>query len=354
MNFKRNKIAIQKESAELTLKDENSYYKYVFGVSIVYMKVLGLFHFKSDHVALKCYRLFAILCCRVCFAKFLTSFQFFYGTSESFNKNLVIKICMALWLLVNSIHITLSFPIMEIETYKNDFLRKLHELLKQDDNLEQDLKSLRRKFFFIFLISFLLFISQMATVFLSYFGPKDLENLFGVALAPYSTNSTVGSNAFYRLSETGLMIYPGAVWTTFIFSLFAELLVVERLLKNFNKKLEQFIQTANAEVTQDLEKFEENFEKLRQDHLRHCDLISSLNKCYKLIISTFLIFYQASNLLVLYVMSNWTNNCITGILAFAYPFWLSTNTFIIAVTLYSSSQISVLVAFFFIFKQMFM
>ena len=344
MVFRSIKIGVLENlpTRELAFKDDNAYYKYVFRLPIFYMKALGLFHFKSDHFAFKFYRLFTLVCCWFCFAKFLTSFKFFYGVSEAFNKNLVLKLCMAIWLLVNSIHMLLSFCIMEKKSYKNEYLHRLNEILKKDESPEQNLKKLRQKFIVIFLISFILLAANMVSLILSFFGPKDLEDLFGMALSPYQ-NTTVGDNVYYRLFQTSIFFYPSAVWTTVIFYFIAELLLVQTILNTFNMRFEKFIQTANNETNQVSEDVENNFEILRQEHLKHCELVASLNKCYKHIVSTTVIFYQASNLLLLYVISNWSSFCITGISAFAYPFWLVTNTLIIAVCLYFSSQIIILV-----------
>lgn len=343
------KLKNELPSIEQACYDENICYKYIHKIPLIYLRLLGLIHFKGDHKLIKCYRIFVIVCCWVCWVKFISVFEIFYGNSEPFNKNLILKICILIWVGIQCIHTTTMFIIMEKESYKNEFIRKLNYFLKKDENLQKSLIRLRKKVFLMFFVLFIFLILNTILNFLSFFGPKEFEPIFVYFLAPFHhPGDLVGNNAFYRLFQIYLIFCCSAVWTTLIVHFSTDCLTVEKILEDFNVKFSQYVfrveklATSIVDINAQLN-LEDEFESLRMEHLKLCDLVLSLNKCNMVIVSSALIFYQASNLLIIYVISGWTSNCINGISAFTYPFWLITNVMIIAICIYRASQIFVFV-----------
>ena len=321
---------------------------------LIYFRLLGMFHLKQDHVAIKVYSLVMI---GVAWINFLKSFTAL-NLNDPFDKVMVMKIISILWLGVNAVNSLIFYVICETEDRFSLMVEKIDKLLKRPEVTLKS-KCCRKISFAVHLlcfISFMIIVGNMACYTLSFFGPPSFIELYGVMLTPASPDDPVGSNVAYRLLNEALGLVTTFSWASHFIMYLSNLVILKQILLNFNEKFSQFIQksvidspeavanSANTNLDGPLRVVtEDEFERFQNWSLEITSLLDTANECYKHFLALTLACYGPMIFLLLSVVVKWSENNITGILAVVYPFWSTMSISILGSTLFFASKINTLV-----------
>ena len=354
---------------------ESLYVRKFMRLPLIYLRCIGTFHLKSDNIVIKLYNGFMIACMLFNFFKYFPVFR----SATSFDKYLVINICFLLWLGVNALHSVLFFYLTEKRSKLNLLIQKTDRLLERVESFESS-KSYKRSYFIILFLhaaSVSIIISNLAIGALSYYGPSTFAGLFATTFTPFSADDPVGQSPYYKAFVFFLLATSTFGWASYFIFFLSNLVIFKFLLGEFNEQFDKFVHKcvvdsteekrdrdpvfnfvsgdpANTDANSDLEATsieqrqsvtEDDFEHFRLWNLELGSLLRTANDCFKEFLTLSLLSYGPLIFLILFVVSNWTGNCITGILAFAYPFWLVAAAVILGACLHFSAQINTMVRF---------
>jgi len=355
----------QRDTAENALPkfEERNLYEETMRIPLLIMKCIGLYHKKSDPFWHKIYPILTLISL---WALFLKTFPVFRGES-SFSAALIIKVVSISWSFSITLLSTILFLNREKANRETNLIEQLNVLL----NYEFDAKLLRRlriKLVIINIIFLLFSLANCVILVVSLFGPKELFSAFSIMLSPFHNEKWAQESVPLKLFMALLGFICSIYWSMTVATYLNHSLILDNILVNFNHKFKKFVQSSviasfdsedidktfsltcdqsiyNKEKDEKKVVCEYVFEKHRIWHLKICSAIRQADKCYSEFIALTLIIYITISFPLIYVMSNWSGNCITGILQFAYPYWLIAAILILAIILWSSSRINSLVSF---------
>jgi hypothetical protein len=341
-------------------------YEEVMQIPLKMLRCLGLYHCKTDRFWFKLYSIFYLAAIWLFLFKFFTAFL---GES-SFSAKLIYKIVTALWLFTCCSLASILFFNQE-KSNREVSLSKQFSLLLCYEFSSDKVRKLKKNLLIKYLIFLFSSFFNSISIFLSLFGPEELFNAFSNFLAPFQSSEWAQDSIPYKLF-TALMGSLNSIYMTMTVATFlSHSQILEALLTNFNEKFTEFNQTSiiasedrsessNKKSTmnnnpsqhdffqniKDKERrtvSENEFERFRIWHLNVCLAVKQVDKCYSEFLALILAAYITISFLLIYVMSNWSGNCVSGILQAAYPFWFITSIAILALVLRVASQINTLV-----------
>ena len=339
-------------SKKLIHTDEDSIYlSCLMKHELIYFRAIGMIHLKEDHIAVKVYNVVMMV---LAWANFIKSFTAL-DLGAAFDKVMVIKIVSILWLGVNAINISIFYYISEKEDRLNLMIKKIDRLLKRQDPNAKCRKRIRVAIFVLTLISAMILVTNLACLTVSFFGPPSFIQLFGIMLTPANPDDPVGSNAAYRLLNEALTMVTTFAWGSHVIFYLSNLVILKQILLNYNEKFVEFISASEINSSEMIDckdscfggprlVSEDEFEYYLNWNLEITSLLDTANECFKHFLGLVLVSYGPITFLLLFIMSNWSGNDITGILAVVYPFWLIVATSILCSTLYFASKINTLVS----------
>lgn len=308
---------------------------------IILMRIFGLYHKKKDNWYLKGYSLFIIIILWFSFARFFSLFDFWHGKYESLSAQLVYKIIIILWSFANVMNGTLFFINQEKNSRENQLIIDISFYLHKYSN--KKLKLLKNKIFIYFLIGFFGSGFNSISGIISLFGPDYFYEAFFSFLAPFHKAKWSKHNIPFKIFNNILLSYTSFFWMITICNYLAHCEMIAFIFKNFNQEFRNLVDNkllvSQKIIENNSYEFEEKFDKLRKKHLKICNIIRQMNKCYKEFIGITLLIYIAIVLLIVYIMSDWNGNCINGIMAILYPYWVASGLIIIILTVVFGSKI---------------
>ena len=334
------------------------------------LRICGLYHRKSDHIALKIY---AILLCLIDWSNFARSLSSYSG-SDTLSAELFLKIIFSDWLLVVSCTSTIIFINHEISDRYDSLMRNIYSIFEMKIVSIRE-KVVRKHIYIIYGVTSVFACLNTAGLLVSYFGPKVLYNGFRLFLAPFHYSDWAANCVPLKLCFSALITVTISHWYLPVALYLSHALVVIELLKSFNSTFENFIKN-NIIVPKDsseLEKSvptnqeenlfienkkkacvcEDSLEKFRLFHLKLAFLVQLLDKCYKEFIAVTILFYTIGILLMFYIMSDWNGNCVEGILTVFYPFWTIVSSIFLLVIIIFAAIINSQVIYSFIQSKLF-
>ena len=302
---------------------------------IMLLRICGLYHRKSDHIALKIY---TIILCLVDWSN-LVRLVLSYNISENLSAKVFLRIIFTDWLLGVSCASTLIFINQEISDRYDALMRHLFSLFEMKVVCIRE-KVLRKHIYIIYGIASAIATINTAGLLVSYFGPKILYNGFRLFLSPYHYSVEANDCVPLKLAFSALITVTIFHWYLCVAVYLSHVLVVIELFRSFNSTFEGFIknniivskdssesvsnnQEENVFIESKKKAFvcEDSLEKFRLFHLKLAFLVKLLDRCYKEFIGVTMLFYTIGILLMFYIMSDWNGNCVEGILTVLYPFW---------------------------------
>ena len=333
----------QKDISIIKINSSNcKIYCEIMRYPIILMRIFGLYHKNKDRWYVKAYSLFIITIMWLSFARLFSLFDFWFGKHESLSAQLVYKIIFILWCFANVMNGTLFFINQEKNSRENQLILEISFYLDSYSN--KKLRFLKKKIFLYFLIGFFGSGFNSVSGIISLFGPDYFYEAFFSFLAPFHKTTWARHNTPYKVFNNILLSYTSFFWMITICNYLAHCEMIAFIFENFNQEFRNLVNKkvllSQKIVSEDnLYELEDKFDQLRKKHLKICKIIRQMNKCYKDFIGITLLIYITIVLLLVYIMSDWNGNCIQGIMAILYPFWLVSGLMIIILTVIFGAKI---------------
>jgi hypothetical protein len=347
---------------ELTKKIETSRHSSkpnLMKYPLLILRIFGLYHKKGDPYAIA----IAILNWFNLF-RFMSAYYFWWGGSESFSAPLVLKIIANLWLFACSFNTTIIYLNQEIKSRQPTLLENFYSLMELKGEHFR-VKRLKKVIYIIFAMCLSVSIFNTMAIFISMFGPKFLFAAFKVFLAPFQDSDWAAESVPYKLAISFMMAIMSFHWTLAYALYLAHAMIVIEFFNVFNLKFSRFTKMSilvskessildksiptdqNENIFIDTKEktcvCELKLEEFRITHLKLSFVVHLLDRCYKQFIAVTLVFYIMIILLVLYIISDWSGSCISGLLVVLYPFWMIISLLILMLTVIFASRIHFLV-----------
>lgn len=346
--------------------EENSikdYYAELMKFPLKILRLVGLYHQKSDHLAFKAYCFTIQIVLWFNFVKMLTVFDFFWAKSEAFSTKLFMKICFTIWTFVCAILATMIFINQEFKNRESDLQTQINLLyyFYSDKDSKKDRK-FSRKITAFFLGSLSLLSINCVFMLLSMFGISSFFPAFAFLLAPYHETEWARESIAFKLFMTFVGLIASLYWILTTVYYVTNCWIVLNFLDDFNERFEKFIkeniivsnnsQRLNKKVLcslkeniyfKTLEKTytcQEELEYFRIWHLKLSNAIGILDNCYKHFLGFAIISYTVISLVLVYLMIDWTGNCISGILQIMVPYWCIANLGMLTIKIVFASKLN--------------
>jgi hypothetical protein len=346
-------------------------YASIFGFTNLIKKIIGIYHSKTDCRLIKFYRIVMLTILWLNFFKSFITYDF--NGSNFVLSNFVLRALLSIWSFICAFNATILFIMDEFDVIsKFNLINYTNFLFHSYASFYKNTKSLRFLKLRVNLIFFMMltfgFINSLATV-VSFFGPKYFYPAFVYCLAPFHETTWVYDQIWLKLFFTLIIIQSSFYWTLSIADYASNCFVIIHMFSVFNKSFKIFIQSGvivdkhENEIYRDttIENLNENvyvdfkvkvnvgeeqFDFFHLWHSKLCIIVDELNKCYTHFVGVSLIFYVLQVLLLLYVLSNWKESCIFGVLKIVYPFWTIVSIYIMLLLIVPASIINSQVIFF--------
>ena len=202
--------------------------------------------------------------------------------------------------------------------------------------------------------------ANTAAIIISLFGPKVLFNGFRLFLAPFHKADWAAESIPYKIFITFLISVTSFHWCLTVAMFLSHAVILIEMMRRFNARFNNWVEKSilvSGDSSNDVEKSiltnnetnifidlnektcvgESQLEKYRILHLKLAYLVHLLDDCYKEMLGVMIVFYINAVLLLLYIMSDWSGNCVTGIFAALYPFWtIASASFLIIVIIFAA------------------
>lgn len=315
---------------------------YILKYSNTILRIFGLFHRHDDNLVFKLYAL--ALCAIDIFnaARFFTAYGFVYGELESFSTGLVLKIVTHLWLINIAFMGFLIYLNQERPSRERHLIQNYHALvdLKGDVGQQANLQIIIHSVYGVNLLMGIVNIGMLA---FSLFGPKSYFIGVKYYLAPFHRSDWTANNIGVKIACLILIALSSFRWCLSNAIFIAHMIILIEFFRNFNRNFEQFVARSilsarkpslfqrSMSANQDANVFintkrktcvsELQFEQFRITHLKLSYAVQLLSNCYREFAGITVITRTAIIFLLLYIMSDWNGNCVSGISAFLCPFW---------------------------------
>lgn len=310
---------------------------------LVLMRIFGLYHKKTDRLICKIYSFCLIAILWVYFGLYLTNFNRIHKLSAS----LFLVIMTSAWLLSVILISTILFFNQEFDSRQPQLVKELTKNLLADKKSSKIITKLTFKVAFIFSIAILLSISNSLSFCITFFVFEEVNSLENY-IAPFQH---LKYNTPCRIIFLGILILASFHWLLSIALFCSHCLILIDLFKSFNKEFGDFIDRHTLVSNDYIQQVESN-EKIAYDkdlevyrcwYLRLILTVGILDKFYKHIIAVIMAAYVSLICLGLYIMSDWSGNCIRGMMEVFYPLWLFVGISILFLVILSASKLNILV-----------
>lgn len=332
------------------------------------LRLIGLYHKKTDPFWLKAYSFSFCLINWFNFIRFLSNYKIFWGQSEEFSATLALKIIITMWLFSTAFNSTLIYVNQEMESRQQALVKNFCTIFESKKKL--NFRKQKLKHYIVFVLAFMFTLINFSVVLVGFFGPKAFFAQFKSFLAPLHDSEWAADCIPFKIIAS-LLIMPTFFHTTFSYAIYlSHTFVMIEFLHVFNAEFAKFTKTSilvsafsvKISVPQPIidndqienvfieEKREicneEKFEEFRVLHLKLSHCVHLLDICYRQFIGITILIYIVNILLELYIVSNWSGNCVSGLLAGLYPFWLIDSFGALFVIVICAAKIHLLVRFF--------
>lgn len=323
---------------------------------LITMRLFGFHHEKSDKLILKIYPSIVLILLWANFIKMFSTFNIFYSEDEPFSADLVLKIVTLIWIFECSCNATIIFINESFTSREPKLIEKINECLDKFEDVDKITKKSRLYVNIMLAIAIITGVFNEITCLISLFGPKELRSLFILLLAPFQRSSWAVESVPFKLFNSFMFIFLSMSWSLCVAYYISHCQIIIQTLKSFNERMSKFIENSiiisNDNEDECLKEYndsnlkfstENEFEQFRLNHLKICSSVKQLDKCYNQFIGMNLLSAIPIICILLYTLADWTNNCITGVKVFAFPFWLLVHFVIIFIIIWFAAKINTLV-----------
>lgn len=343
-----NEMSVKEEMATISIEDEVNHsleslpecdlLKYPNKL----LRIVGLFHRKDDKLILKAYTISLCLIDLINLIRLMLSYEIIYGRSEPALAVLILKVICTIWFFVCFCSSLIIFINNECPRREQAFLNSAYHMIELSPGYCRQ-KKLRFTVYLIYSIvgSLTLFAALFFSVAL--LGPKVLFNGVSLFLSPFHTSDWAIDSTPFKILILLLCIVSTAHCLLSNAVFLAHTVIPIELICKFNSDF-MGLARQNVLVTNEstLRKTiatnriksvmidtkaktcfsEDRFDEFRIRYLKIAFVVERLDECFKELIAIIVVAYTIALLLLLYIVSDWSGNCVTGILNVLYPYWI--------------------------------
>ncbi len=326
--------------------EPSKYYSDIMKYPCVVMRLSGLYCKSGDRKLIKAYNILVLCLIWYNTLKSINWFNIVNGSgTDPFNGYLVYKIVVVIWLVMCSVHGLLVFAI-QLNVNKIDKVEEMTNILFQYEQTPvKTVRVLKRTCFILLNICLLSSLINCAVGLLGLFSSDQLFfSAFTNLICVYNPDQYVSVPPVFKVFSWITFIYTNQAWFMSFGYFLGHVILICKLSKSFNIVFERFASSRKKSPLPGLDvdslSDEEYFNELFEWYLKLVALVRVSNKCFTQFIGVSLVSYLPITLLLLFIISNWTGNCITGIFEVLYPFWLILAVLFLFGTILSTSRIS--------------
>nr|QVK45643.1 G protein-coupled receptor [Proales similis] len=342
-------------------------FEQMVGQNRLLMRIFGMYHRKTDPVYLKIYPLTIVVLLWLNFLRFFSVYGFWYGETFDLSTSTVYQIINHLWILSCALNTTIVF----INNESANRIARLYttfSILLEHETSEQkkDIKGLNKRINILMAMALMIGAFNSFAVYLSYFGPDLFFSAFSPHLAPFHKSDWAKHNVPYKLLVAIINTILSVGWMLAVKQLFADCFIVCFFYKQFNKKFEEMTRSSiltsddDPELDQSVESnfdevvvhcsktklktliSESTFEKHRIWHLKISFCVPLMDSCYSLMLTICITVYSTIALMIIFVLTGPSYNCVDPILKVMLPFWVFCGSFLVVMMILIASEISTL------------
>lgn len=358
-------IDLKEKECDLTSSVYDNFIRY----PKVILRMVGLYHRKSDRLILKIYRLGCMTLLWINTIRFILSIDIFRGKKpEPFSSNFILKIILFIWSFSVSFNSTIIFYNQEKDSRESKFLDYFYAMLNYKGN---NLKMTKKVVYLMFIVATMIGLLNCIALVAGVFGPEEFFKVFSIYLSPFGDDAWAKESIVYKASISFITCIGPMNWLTALAYFLTHTSLVIMLFENYVFKFKKFVHKSvltskdnpklyrekvlNHERLLDEQSVcwdsmrkiyvcENELDNFRQWHLKLSYLVSLLDNCYKEIIAVNLFCNLIIILLMLYLISDWAGNCMSGLVALLVPFWLIACLILALVIVIFSAKIMLLVS----------
>jgi hypothetical protein len=310
---------------EILIEPRNEYFK-ILRYPLIIHRVFGLYQSITSNIYTKAYSILILVIVWYNVLKSIYTYNSINGSgADTFDAVLVLKIISTLWLILCATYASTAFMMQRDKNKIDKFIHLYNELIDYEERSEHHLKWVKIKCYIIYALAMMLCITNSIACIVAFFSTDSLYGAFAGFLSPAQNTDWVFKSTAYKLFAWVLMVYSTAAWV-FPFSQFVvNCVMLYGPIDTFNDAFQRFVNTnerrnlpnTNIERLSD----EEYFNELRNWYLKLSVSVRTLNLCYQEFIALSFSIFIPMSFLLLYIISDWNGNCITGLFAIVYPAW---------------------------------
>lgn len=337
-------VSKKKQTNDLEILSECYLLKY----PNILLRVFGLYHRKDDPKAFKIYALMFIIIDIINVCRSFTV----YSANESLTAEFGLKILFTVWAFMCMSSALIIYINQESQGREPKLLINITNIIEFKITKCRQ-KTLRIYVYTAFIIGFSMAVFNILGIMVGFFGPSFLFKGFKMFLAPFNDVEIIYTNIAYKIFALFLISISSFHWCLSVSLYASHVLILIEMFNSFNRNFKKFVKesiivdqkSANLEHSVNTSQEEnvyieyeekkcvcsQTFEKHRILHLKLTYLVQLLDKCYQEFIAISVLLYIVVILVLLYIMSDWSGNCISGVMTIMYPFWFIVGTFILLI-----------------------
>ena len=336
------------------LENKNDYYSKIVRLPIFLMKVSGLFHQKKDKIYLKTYCGFVLMILWFNFIRLL----FIFENNERLTGDLAFKVAAVTWHLLCAITQTVLFIYRFYTSKEEKMINEINLLFEYHLNQNKEIANLRKIMNYILIICLFPSILFWVENCLGIFATDLIYKSFRVCLSPFSKENWAIDCITLKIFSSFCLIYNYLNTAFFIFYFISNCFITYKLANKFNEKFKLFIKIGVIVFNSDTflnqnfftslqpssNTYKQYFSEVKLEffriwHLKLMVLVRSLDDVYNVILALHFLLYIFLSLFLAFLISDWNNNCITGIFKILLPQYLVYGTLSVCIYVVLSSGI---------------
>jgi hypothetical protein len=309
---------------------------------LLLMRLIGLYHHKSDKLLVKLYSIIIILLMWCFFIKTIIVID-----KKDLNNSgeLAVKLVFLTCMLSTSVNATLIYINQESEKKEKKLIKQFNSLLKITDNNHKIEKKLSIKLTILFIIAIIMILLNCILSTIGLYKEHYLKEAYFVLLAPYNHSSSFA----YKSCMAFLNYYFLFIWLFACVYFISHCFFIIELTNDFNEQFKCLIkgkvfipdkQLKYDSIDQNnsfkIEKLDEilmssddnrtigtehEFEYFRTWHAKLCKCIKSLDDCYTTLIGVTTVSYIPLGFFTLYALIDYKKTHINDDVKYLLIFW---------------------------------
>jgi hypothetical protein len=339
---------------------------------LLFMRIIGLYHHKSDSFLLKLYSIIIISCMWCFFIKTIIVIE----KKDLNSGQLAVKLVFLTCMLSTSANATLIYVNQESENKEKYLIKQYNNLLKITENGHLIKKRLSIRLIILFIIAIILVLLNCIISSFGLFKKNYLNKAYSVILAPYNDDTLA-----YKIFMAVLHYYLLFLWVITSTYFITHCLFIIELTQDFNEQFKRLIKekifipdnVSNYDlIDQDkslkidsldvilMEAYEDRtiateheFEYFRSWHSKLCECIKTLDKCYTFLIGVTIVLYMPLGLFALFALIDHKKTHINDHIRSLLLFWFGIGYMMFMLVLGCAAKVHNTVYFSYIFQILF-